>query len=294
MLPRSCPLLLAVILISLLQSPAVFGQAGVPGQAPAAPARQLTLIPANDPEFETLLNTNFPGLESLDGYAVFRPYLAFLRNDTSRPARAYQMLWARQSASLQRLQPINAFIYRYDPAPAVGRIALAVGELRLVSPSFDVSPKEFQLAHQHNWVVRQLSARQTHPPYSLADTQSVTPSVDAVFDDGLCTGVNRHNLFESYQQEVNAERDMAEALLRLLDAKASEAEVSAFLSSERNAATAANTSQSGSAALYASHRLQHALNYQALYKDGGMENVMTRAWTVTQHRQQQVCSARAQ
>lgn len=63
--------------------------------------RQLTLIHPDDPEFETLLNGNFPGLESLDGYAIFRPYLVLLRNDTSHIVRAYMMRWERQSLLLE-------------------------------------------------------------------------------------------------------------------------------------------------------------------------------------------------
>lgn len=38
-------------------------------QDPAS--RQLTLIRPDDQEFEELLNTNFPGLDRLDGYATF-------------------------------------------------------------------------------------------------------------------------------------------------------------------------------------------------------------------------------
>ncbi len=189
------------------------------------------------------------------------------------------MAWERQSPAYPRPQPVNAFMERYDPAPVVERVALAPGELRLVAPGIDVSPKEYQLNHQHNVVVTTMSTRQNHPPYSFTDTQSVTPSVDAVFDDGLCVGADHHQVFERYQREVDAERDLAQELLRLLDAKTSEADVIAFLKGESDAG--ATSIQGESAAFY---RGRHAQTLLTLYRRGGLETVMTRAWTVMQHR----------
>ena len=256
--------------------------------AQSGSSRQLTLIHPDNPEFETLLNSNFPGLERLDGFAIFRPYLVLLRNDTSHIVRAYMMSWERQSSSTGRPQPINSFVERYDPAPAVERAALAPGELRLVSPTFDVSPKEYQSIHSHNWVALQLSTRQAHPPYSLTDTQSITTSVDAVFDDGSCVGADHREFLERYQRELDAERDMAQEVLRLLDAKTSEAEVLSFLKSESDAAAAASTAQSGDASIYAFYRGRQAQTLFTMYRRGGMEKLMTQAWTVTQHRPQKL------
>jgi hypothetical protein len=170
----------------------------------------------------------------------------------------------------------------------VERVALAPGELRLVSPNFDVSPKEYQSNHQHNWVVNMMSTRQTHPPYSLTDTQSITSSVDAVFDDGLCVGADHRQFFERYQREMDAEHDLAEAVLQLLDAKTSEADVAAFLKNELDANTAASTSQGGDASIYAFHRARHAQELLTLHRRGGIENVMTRAWRVKQHPRQKL------
>jgi len=247
--------------------------------AQAGASRQLTLIHPDDPEFETLLNSNFPGLERLDGFAIFRPYLVLLRNDTSHAVRMYMMAWERQSSSIPRPQPINVFLERYDPNPVVARVALAPGELRLVAPGIDVSPKEWQSNHSHNAVVTTMSTRQTHPPYSLTDTQSVTPFVDAVFDDGLCVGADRHQVFERYQRELDAERDLAQELFRLLDAKTPEPDVVAFLTAESDAGAA--SIQGESAAFY---RGRHAQTLLTLYRRGGVATVMTRAWIVTQHR----------
>jgi len=162
---------------------------------------------------------------------------------------------------------------------AVARVALAPGELRLVAPGIDISPKEWQSNHPHNVVVTRMSTWQTHPPYSFTDTQSVTTFVDAVFDDGLCVGDDSHQFFERYQRDLDAERDLAQELLRLLDAKTPEADVVAFLKAEADAGAASIQDQS--AAFY---RGRHAQTLLTLYRRGGIENVMTRAWTVTQLR----------
>jgi len=262
--------------------------------AQSGSSHQLTLIHPDDPEFEALLNGNFPGLERSNGFAIFRPYLVLLRNDTSHAVRVYKVAWKRQSASVRSPQPINSFIEKYDPAPAVERVALAPGELHLVSPVFDVSPKEYQSTHQHNSVVTRMSSEQSHPPYSLTDTQSITPFVDAVFDDGLCVGADHYQVFERYQSELDAERDMAQELLRLLDAKPSESDVMAFLKGEYDASVGATTSQSGSASIYAFYRGRQAQELLTLCRPGRIENVMTRAWRVTQHRQQKLSPVSAQ
>jgi hypothetical protein len=59
----------------------------------AAVSHQLTLIRPDDREFASLLAENFPRLEALQGYALYRPFLVLLRNDTPYAARAYSVQW---------------------------------------------------------------------------------------------------------------------------------------------------------------------------------------------------------
>lgn len=75
------------------------------------------------------------------------------------------------------------FVESYNPALSVDRKALASGEVRLVSPVFDVSPDEYQ--KQRIWIAASIQAASTHAPYTLANIQSVTVSLDAaIFADG--------------------------------------------------------------------------------------------------------------
>jgi hypothetical protein len=78
---------LARLLLFLICSAATSSISSAQTPAP----HQLTLIHPDDRVFDQLLNTNFPGLDRLDGYPAFRPFLVLLRNDTSHAVRAYML-----------------------------------------------------------------------------------------------------------------------------------------------------------------------------------------------------------
>jgi hypothetical protein len=259
--------------------------------AQVSPSRHLTLVRPDAQEFDTLLNTNFPGIARLDGYATFRPYLVLLQNDTSLPVRAYMVTWETRLPTGATRRTAN-LVERYDPSPTSMRVALAPGQLRLVTPVFDVSPQEYQSnPHLHSWVAALMSAQQTHAPYSLTNT-SITSSVDAaIFGDGLCVGEDHYQVFTRFERELAAEHDLAETILQLLDAKVPETGIVTFLKNEVEANTNASVSQGGSASMYAFHRARHAQNLLTLYRQGGLENVMAQSWKVTQQPQQQLSRA---
>jgi hypothetical protein len=257
----------------------------------AAPTHQLTLIHPSDPGFDSLLTANFPGLENLDGYAVYRPFLVLLRNDTSHAVRAYLLQWEARSFNGEPFR-LADLIERNDPGPASERVALAPGELRLISDHFDVGPKEYQSKHQHNWVATMMAQAGANPRYASADPASVVAAVDAaIFDDGFCVGADHRQIFVRYQRELDAEHDLSDALLRLLDQKASEADVVAFLRAESDAAAKANESLSGSPFIYAFYRGRQAQFLLTLYHRGGIASVMTRAWQVSQRPRMKLSSA---
>lgn len=81
-----------------------------PAQTFSPPAHKLTLLQATDPEFDRLLDANFPGFDRLDGYKTFRPFLAILRNDTTHTVRSYMLLWDRVSTSDPNRRPINSSV----------------------------------------------------------------------------------------------------------------------------------------------------------------------------------------
>jgi hypothetical protein len=272
------PILLLLILVCIIP---------FSSSAQSAPLRQLTLIHPEDPDFDTLLNTNFPGLERLDGYSAFRPYLVLMRNDASQSARAYAVEWETRSSNGMIHRSVSHFIQKRNPAVTIDRQAFTPGELRLISPTFDVSPVEY--TRQQNSIANLMSALSTHPPYSFVNTQSITASVDAaVFADGAYIGPDRNRLLLRYQCKRDAERDVAQALLQLLDAKAPVGDVLALLEHDAQAGRAANTSQADRDSVYALYRGREAQTFLTLYHRGGIESVMTRAWAVAQNPQEKI------
>jgi hypothetical protein len=258
------------------------------GSAQTPASRQLTLIHPDDPEFESLLNANFPGIELIEGYAIFRPYLILLRNDSAQEVRAYTIEWQSAKSETGFVRRTEAhFVEKYNPALPSDRGAFAQGELRLISPLFDVSAAEYPA--KKSWVELSISTGSTHAPYASTDIKSVTASVDAaIFSDGIIAGADSHKLLLRYQCRREAERDVAAALLKLLDAKASETEVVNFLEGESQAGQQANTSQASHDTVYALFRGQEAQHFLTLYHRGGIEAVMERAWKIGQRRAEKI------
>ncbi|MGH9775896.1 MAG: hypothetical protein ACRD50_13215 [Candidatus Acidiferrales bacterium] len=265
------------ILIFLWMTPSI-------ASAQSGPSRQLTLVRPGDGGFEQLLNDNYPGFENLDGYAAFRPYLVLLRNDTSHSARAYAIEWNIQSSSgLSHFRARSYFMQEHN-APASMRGAMAPGELRLISSLFDVSPTEYK--KRADGIANVLSTFSSHPPYSSANIESVDVSVDAViYDVGAYVGSDHFQLSMRYQCLRAAEHDVAESVLKLMDAKAPTADVVALLEHEVQAGRAANAGRGrdDQVSECAYYRLKEAQAFLAAYRRGGVDTLMAKAWAVIQH-----------
>jgi hypothetical protein len=177
--------------------------------------------------------------------------------------------------------PTASLVDRQDLSLASERVTLAPGELRLVSDHFDLNSGEF--TRKQDWVAYLLSKVQTEIPYSVTDPSSISASVDAtVFAADKCVGPDHYRVCARFQTELDAERDVAEELLRLLDSNAPEADVVAYLKGLTDASAEASASLSGAAFDRAFYRGRQAQALQALYKRGGIEGVMQRSWRVTQ------------
>ena len=259
-----------------------------PSKAQSVPVRQLTLIQPNDPGFDDLLTTNFPGLDSLDGYATYRPFLVLLRNDTLHSARAYSIAWDIQYPGGPN-QIETDFIQKYHQSKAQAR-AFASGELRLIAPFFNTSPQEYVI--RRTIIANRMSAFVNHLPYSASNIKSVSPTVDAaIFDDGLYIGPDRFFLLTRYQCMREVEHDLAEALLKVMDSKGPTDEVVSILQRDIQAGLAANTSSRERAAICALYRGEQAQMLLGLYRTGGVESVFTRAWAMDQRPRETISRA---
>jgi hypothetical protein len=269
----------------LLIACATFGQ--------SKSAHQLTMILPNDQGFDTLIKESFTGVDRMDGYNEFRPFLVILRNDGERAVRTYMVAWEMRLFSGQE-RKTGSFVERNDRNLANERVSLAPGEVRLVSDRFDVGPEEFQSTREHNWVQTTLTSALGMNRYSSTDKNSITASVAVVFDDDTCSGPDHYRLCQRFQAEIDAEHDIAEELLSLMDKKASEQEVVAHLKKQAGASASAMETLTDSAFDRAFWRGRQGEKLLALYNRGGLESVMLHAWRVEQRQRHQLLAVAAQ
>jgi hypothetical protein len=277
--PRLFPLVVFLIFVSGFVGPfEAFGQ--------NTPDRQITLIHPNDPEFEPLLNSNFPGLEGLDGFAVFRPYLVLLRNDGQYSARAYTVVWdiTFPRGMVSHLE--DEYVQRHQ-APKDRLEPFSPGDIRLVSPAMDLGPADFKI--RRAGIATTLPELVVHPPYSSPNVKSLSVSMDAViYDDGQYAGPDNYLLLTKYQCIREAERGLAKSLLQLMDTNAAGDAVVGLLTSDVRAGLAANTSRRDTTSICALYRGEEAQALLLLYRSGGMEALMSRAWALEQRRQEKI------
>jgi hypothetical protein len=248
-------------------------------QTPAP--RQLTLIHPDDPDFDTLLNGNFTGVDNLDGYSAIRPYLVLLRNDTAHSIRAYAIAWDIQSSNRMVSRLGDEFVQRHQE-PRTRLRAFTPGEIRLVSALFDLSPEEYK--SRLPGIIKLLPGWTAHPPFSSTNIKSVSASLDAIiYDDGAYAGPDHFLFLTKYQCIRAAERDLGESLLKLMDSKASDQEILALLQQSAKAGLTANTSGRDRESICALYRGEEAQALLARYRSGGMDSLMTRAWALTQY-----------
>lgn len=255
-------------------------------RAQNSPDKQITLIRPNDPEFGALLNSNFPGLENLDGFSVLRPYLVLLRNDGQHAARAYAVVWdiVFPKGMVSHLE--DEYIQRHQ-APKDRLEPFLPGGIRLVSPAMDLDPEDFRI--RRAGIATTLPELIAHPPYASPNVKSLSVSMDAViYDDGQYAGPDNYLLLTKYQCIREAERGLGKSLLQLMDTNATGDVVVGLLMSDVRAGLTANTSRRDTASICALYRGEEAQALLSLYRSGGMEALMSRAWALQQRRQEKI------
>lgn len=194
-----------------LGSPVFAQQHEIHVLTPQTATSSLTLIKATDPNFEGMLDTYFPGLSQEDGYQqAIKPFLVIVRNDTEFPAVAYAITWTVHYTPgwvrpLRRVFINTHLMYR----PAMTYIP--PGVLRLISPRFNLTPKQYQ-ANPH---FAQMNPANSFPPSN--ELSSVDVAVDGVmYNDGSFIGPDTTRVYEEYVAARFAERDEAIAALKLI------------------------------------------------------------------------------
>ncbi len=202
-----------VLIASLALSSAVFAQHGVAHLRVRQTASQsLTLIKPTSPDFESTLDTYFPGLSEVDGYQqAIRPFLVIVRNDRSQPAAAYAIVWTEHYAD-GSVRSRRAVYVNRPLLPRGAMTYLPPGDIRLISPMFNVTPDEYE---------RYSSPAQFSPASSFPPSQglaSVDANVDGVvYTDGTFIGPDKTRVLQRYVMSKFAARDEALSALDLIN-----------------------------------------------------------------------------
>jgi hypothetical protein len=244
-------------------------------------SRQLTLKHPGDSDFDAILNARYPGFADLENYRAIRPFLVLMRNDTPHSAMSYAIKWTIQSADGMSHELENHYVQKYF-GPATVRRALSPGELRLISPLFNLSPAEFSAGG--SGLIQLLSTSSSHPPYSSTNISSITATVDAaIYEDGGAAGPDHFQLIKRYGSIRDAEHDEGASLLTILDSNAAAGEVVAFLQKDIATGQASKTSGGDRDSIYALHRGEEAQTLLALYQRSGIEALRQRATAMATH-----------
>lgn len=172
--------------VSVLAAASALSSGARPRPQAEAP-RQLTLVQPGDSQFDALLNQYYPGLANqLAAYQTpVRRYLVLLQNQTAHWARAYSVEWTFQSAlggGAPQQQHRNYI--QGESGTEVDRDALAPGQVRLVSMTFDISPSQYRrYSGGFLGMLSNVAGRQ------IGGGLPVSAAMDAVvYDDGGYTG----------------------------------------------------------------------------------------------------------
>ena len=111
-------------------------------RAPAADrvSSSLTVVTPSEGDFDALLNDYFPGISGMANFESVRPYLLLIRNDTALPAVAYAVRWDVAYAGDGTQTWENYYALR--PLDQEPNVALPAGGVRLLSPDFNVTPRQ--------------------------------------------------------------------------------------------------------------------------------------------------------
>lgn len=241
-------------------------------------SRLLTLIQPNNPNFDTVLNQNFPGLQQLAAYQNMRPFLLILQNGTSYPVEAYAVTWETRAPDGHIMRSQVSYIQKHY-LPRTELRPLIPGETRLLSPYFNIGPAQYLV--QHDTVGQLMASVTAHSPIvSQHLFTSVAAYIDSViFADGAYTGPDHFQLVLRYQALRDAERDEANSILPLVESNAPAEQVQEALRQDAEKGLRVKTvpGHPDHDALYTLYRGRQAQQLITAYKSGGYSILQQRA-----------------
>ncbi len=255
-------------------------------QAQTRAIPQPTLIRPGDQEFEVLLHDKFPGIQRLETYRAVRPFLVFLRNNTPHQARAYTIEWEVRAPN-GMITRLHTYYIQKHFLPVTERMPLVPGELRLISPLFNLSPSGYDLNRDNIFKIFETFA--PYPPYSSVDIESIVSTVDGViYEDGTFAGADHFQLLTRYQCIRSAERDEGAAVVKLMESTLSADDVISQLKKDAEEGMTANRVKGDYQSMYTLYKSKEAQNLLGRYERGGERALRERAFTMARYPRENV------
>lgn len=228
----------------------------------------LTLIRPGDAEFQSILDTSFPGFSARSDYSQWEPYLVLVRNDTSRYARAYAVRWRIAQPEDGQTYVVN---WAMTTPFGMGRRwfdrAINPGHVRLLSPVFNLSTLDWTpwASRPNEWLPPHAASRLPPP------TLGVTALLDGVvWGNGGFYGPNETHVLERYFILRIAEHDEALSIRDLIESATPAEKIAVAL--ERRQLRARFDQGQGARAIYIRGRGSSARNFAEILqaKEGGI------------------------
>lgn len=172
----------------------------------------LTLITPSQANFDSVLESNFPGI--LDGVSDFqatRPYLVMIRNNAPLASIAYVIEWkvSYQDGKSQTWSSTSIL----SPLTDLASATLTPGGIRLVSPSFNLTPSQYRPGSLTGWLSQ--ASLVSPPPAGIAS--SVPEVIGVVWGGGGYSGPEGAQLWRRWVVTRFAAVDVARYVLKALD-----------------------------------------------------------------------------
>jgi hypothetical protein len=203
----------------------------------------LAVVPVSNPSSAVSVNKLFPGLLSDPGFQKFLPMAFLVSNVSNKPIRAFSSRWTVTDLNGQHQMDVMHYFHRRGERGAAGvywgikgnrtrftgRVpVIKAGATRLVTPFFNWSPSFYKKNNNPNWT--QILQRRSRPEVDLSELGSEGTSVTmmiggAITHDGKSLGPYDQDLARVYRVTRNAEHDEALAVLTMVTAGASQAQI---------------------------------------------------------------------
>jgi hypothetical protein len=124
---------------------------------------QIKLVSFRDPDFESQVNSYFPGVLDISGYREKIGLITLLKNDGPTAARAYTVLWRKTEQDGNIKTVANAtYMYRFFQRREDIR-SLRPGQVRLITPFINISSDEYRNSKYFDLGILQLCFHKTSP-----------------------------------------------------------------------------------------------------------------------------------